>query len=179
MRISWRLMLQRPRYGRVLKTAACCASSFASPASWSALKQRATRSGLRQVSLLLAAFLQESLCTTTPAIWAWCKQLPAPSLDSCKTKGSHTCLLRLVHSSVIPRGGAVLGVTGHLSGVAGDLYLLKLYRDFVLHQRKDDGTPNLDWSHLVESLNKLDAGLQEKVCKLSLYCVLEGPCNLC
>ena len=46
---------------------------------------------------------------------------------------------------------------------AGDLYLLKLYRDFVLHQRRDDGSPNLDWSHVVESLNKLDAGIPEKV----------------
>ncbi len=50
------------------------------------------------------------------------------------------------------------------TGVAGDLYLLKLYRDFVLHQTKEDGTPNLDWGHVVESLNKLDGGLQEKVC---------------
>ena len=64
-------------------------------------------------------------------------------------------------SPVLPDEGAVLGV-------AGDLYLLKLYRDFVLHQTKEDGTPNLDWGHLVESLNKLDAGLQEKVCKLYL-----------
>ena len=46
---------------------------------------------------------------------------------------------------------------------AGDLYLLKLYRDFVLHQRRDDGSPNLDWGHVVESLNKLDAGIPEKV----------------
>ena len=35
----------------------------------------------------------------------------------------------------------------------------------MLHQTKEDGTPNLDWGHVVESLNKLDAGLQEKVCK--------------
>ena len=48
--------------------------------------------------------------------------------------------------------------------VAGDLYLLKLYRDFVLHQVREDGTPNLDWGHIVESFNKLDAGLPEKVC---------------
>ena len=59
-------------------------------------------------------------------------------------------------------------------GAAGDLYLLKLYRDFVLHQIREDGTPNLDWGHLVESLNKLDAGLQEKVCKL---CVLHAVWN--
>ncbi|CAK0773929.1 hypothetical protein CVIRNUC_004116 [Coccomyxa viridis] len=49
----------------------------------------------------------------------------------------------------------------------GDLYLLKLYRDFVLHQRRDDGSPNLDWGHVVESLNKLDAGIPEKVTLMS------------
>ena len=83
-------------------------------------------------------------------------------------------LMEVAHVSCVlciprfPGEGALLGLTGHILGVAGDLYLLKLYRDFVLHQRKEDGTPNLDWGHLVESLNKLDAGLQEKVCKLSL-----------
>ena len=49
------------------------------------------------------------------------------------------------------------------NGAAGDLYLLKLYRDFLLHQTWEDRTPSLDWGHIVESLNKLDAGLPEKV----------------
>ena len=34
----------------------------------------------------------------------------------------------------------------------------------MLHQVREDGTPNLDWGHIVESFNKLDAGLSEKVC---------------
>jgi len=46
---------------------------------------------------------------------------------------------------------------------AGDRYLLKLFRDFLLHQVKEDGTPTLEWGHIVESLNKLDAGVLEKV----------------
>jgi hypothetical protein len=46
---------------------------------------------------------------------------------------------------------------------SGDRYLLKLFRDFVLHQVRDDGTPMLDWGHVVECLNKLDAGAPEKV----------------
>ena len=68
---------------------------------------------------------------------------------------------------------------------AGDLYLLKLYRDFILHQRRDDGSPVLDWGHVVESLNKLDAGIAEKVLLpnyrmsmglcLSLACI---PCSI-
>jgi hypothetical protein len=48
-------------------------------------------------------------------------------------------------------------------GASGDLYLLKLFRDFLLHQTQEDGTPSLDWGHVMESLNKLDAGLPEKV----------------
>ena len=46
---------------------------------------------------------------------------------------------------------------------AGDRYLLKLFRDFVFHQSREDGSPVLDWGHVVECLNKLDAGLPEKV----------------
>ncbi len=45
----------------------------------------------------------------------------------------------------------------------GDRYLLKLFRDFVLHQVREDGSPMLDWGHVVECLNKLDAGVPEKV----------------
>ena len=47
--------------------------------------------------------------------------------------------------------------------LAGDRYLLKLFRDFVFHQSREDGSPVLDWGHVVECLNKLDAGLPEKV----------------
>ena len=66
---------------------------------------------------------------------------------------------------------------------AGDLYLLKLYRDFVLHQRRDDGSPNLDWGHVVESLNKLDVGIPEKVLlpdhQLSMELCLPTACIPC
>lgn len=49
----------------------------------------------------------------------------------------------------------------------GDRYLLKLFRDFVFHQTTEDGKPSMDWGHIVESLNKLDAGVPEKVTLLS------------
>lgn len=44
----------------------------------------------------------------------------------------------------------------------GDRYLLKLFRDFVFHQVKDDGSPDLDFGHVVGILNKLDVGSEEK-----------------
>jgi PAB-dependent poly(A)-specific ribonuclease subunit 3 len=49
----------------------------------------------------------------------------------------------------------------------GDRYLLKLFRDFVFHQCTESGSPVLDWGHVVESLNKLDAGIEEKILLLS------------
>jgi Pan3 Pseudokinase domain len=43
-----------------------------------------------------------------------------------------------------------------------DRYLIKLLRDYIFHTVNDDGTPNLDFAHVVQTLNKLDAGSQEK-----------------
>eukprot|EP01122_Echinamoeba_exundans_P014171 TRINITY_DN6365_c0_g1_i1.p1 TRINITY_DN6365_c0_g1~~TRINITY_DN6365_c0_g1_i1.p1 ORF type:complete len:670 (+),score=153.29 TRINITY_DN6365_c0_g1_i1:180-2189(+) len=45
----------------------------------------------------------------------------------------------------------------------GDRYLLKLFRDYVFHQVDEDGAPVLDFSHVIESLNKLDMGAEEKI----------------
>lgn len=49
----------------------------------------------------------------------------------------------------------------------GDRYLLKLFRDFVFHQTSEEGTPVIDWGHVIECLNKLDAGVPEKLILLS------------
>lgn len=45
----------------------------------------------------------------------------------------------------------------------GDRYMLKLFRDYVFHQVSEDGRPWLDMAHVVQCLNKLDAGASEKV----------------
>lgn len=45
----------------------------------------------------------------------------------------------------------------------GDRYMLKLYRDYLFHAVTEDGRPWLDHAHIVQSLNKLDAGVLEKV----------------
>ena len=49
----------------------------------------------------------------------------------------------------------------------GDRYMLKLFRDYAFHQVMEDGRPWLDMSHVVACLNKLDAGVADKVCLMS------------
>ncbi|XP_017071182.1 PAN2-PAN3 deadenylation complex subunit PAN3 isoform X1 [Drosophila eugracilis] len=45
----------------------------------------------------------------------------------------------------------------------GDRYMLKLFRDFLFHSVTEDGRPWLDHAHIVQCLNKLDAGCIERV----------------
>ena len=45
----------------------------------------------------------------------------------------------------------------------GDRYMLKLFRDYVFHQVMEDGRPFLDMAHVIACLNRLDAGLPDKV----------------
>ncbi|XP_045469546.1 PAN2-PAN3 deadenylation complex subunit pan3 [Harmonia axyridis] len=49
----------------------------------------------------------------------------------------------------------------------GDRYMLKLFRDYVFHQVTEEGRPWIDMAHIVQCLNKLDAGVPEKVCLMS------------
>jgi len=45
----------------------------------------------------------------------------------------------------------------------GERYMLKLFRDYTFHQVDADGRPIVDLAHIIRSLNKLDAGIEEKV----------------
>ena len=45
----------------------------------------------------------------------------------------------------------------------GDRYLLKLFRDYVFHQVGKHNEPVLDMMHVIETLNKLDAGTNESI----------------
>ncbi|VDM41319.1 unnamed protein product [Toxocara canis] len=45
----------------------------------------------------------------------------------------------------------------------GDRYLLKLFRDYLFHQVTEAGKPWIDMAHIISCLNKLDAGLNEKI----------------
>ncbi|WWD21651.1 hypothetical protein CI109_106137 [Kwoniella shandongensis] len=49
----------------------------------------------------------------------------------------------------------------------GDRYILKLFRDYVFHSIGVDGSPILDLSHVLTCLNKLDAGLDERIMLVS------------
>lgn len=51
----------------------------------------------------------------------------------------------------------------------GDRYMLKLFRDYLFHCLTEDGRPWMDHAHIVQCLNKLDAGTLEKVCCLKLF----------
>ncbi|ELT95021.1 hypothetical protein CAPTEDRAFT_144629, partial [Capitella teleta] len=49
----------------------------------------------------------------------------------------------------------------------GDRYMLKLFRDYIFHQVDDRGSPYIDMGHVTQCLNKLDAGVPEKICLMS------------
>ncbi|CZS96504.1 related to poly(A)-specific ribonuclease [Rhynchosporium agropyri] len=45
----------------------------------------------------------------------------------------------------------------------GERYILKLFRDYVFHQVNAEGKPVVDLGHVLECMNKLDAGSGEKI----------------
>jgi hypothetical protein len=45
----------------------------------------------------------------------------------------------------------------------GDRYIVKLFRDHVFHSVDENGRPVVDLSHILTNLNKLDAGVEEKI----------------
>ncbi|RUP48565.1 hypothetical protein BC936DRAFT_144398 [Jimgerdemannia flammicorona] len=49
----------------------------------------------------------------------------------------------------------------------GDRYLIKLFRDYVFHQVDENGVPVVDMVHVLTCMNKLDAGLDEKIMLMS------------
>ncbi|CAF4896024.1 unnamed protein product [Rotaria socialis] len=49
----------------------------------------------------------------------------------------------------------------------GDRYILKLFRDFVFHSIGFEGEPIVDMAHVVQCLNKFDAGSHDKICLTS------------
>ncbi|KAH8699010.1 putative poly(A)-binding protein-dependent poly(A) ribonuclease [Talaromyces proteolyticus] len=49
----------------------------------------------------------------------------------------------------------------------GERYFLKLFRDYVFHQVDSQNSPVVDLGHVLNCLNKLDAGTEEKVTLIS------------
>ncbi|CDR41573.1 CYFA0S07e03708g1_1 [Cyberlindnera fabianii] len=50
---------------------------------------------------------------------------------------------------------------------SGSRYPVKLFHEFVFHQVDEKGKPVLDLSHVLRTLNKLDAGIDEKILLVS------------
>ncbi|KAG8988783.1 PAB-dependent poly(A)-specific ribonuclease subunit 3 [Tulasnella sp. 427] len=49
----------------------------------------------------------------------------------------------------------------------GDRYIIKLFRDFVFHQVDEMGKPVMNMGHVLTCLNKLDAGVEERIMLVS------------
>lgn len=49
----------------------------------------------------------------------------------------------------------------------GDRYIIKLFRDYVFHQQDAAGKPVINMYHVVQTLNKLDAGSEETILLVS------------
>lgn len=49
----------------------------------------------------------------------------------------------------------------------GERYYLKLFRDYVFHQVDANGHPVINLAHVLDSLNKLDAGSEERIMLVS------------
>ncbi|KAA8900334.1 hypothetical protein FN846DRAFT_909312 [Sphaerosporella brunnea] len=49
----------------------------------------------------------------------------------------------------------------------GDRYYIKLFRDYVFHSVDENGQPVVDIGHVMTCLNKLDAGVDEKIMLVS------------
>ena len=50
---------------------------------------------------------------------------------------------------------------------SGDRYFIKLFRDYVFHSVDEHGMPVVDMAHVLSCLNKLDAGVDEKIMLIS------------
>ncbi|KAH0293523.1 PAB-dependent poly(A)-specific ribonuclease subunit PAN3 [Aureobasidium namibiae CBS 147.97] len=76
----------------------------------------------------------------------------------------------LSSSAANPNQAAAPHTLNHTSSAwseTGERYYLKLFRDFVFHQVDADGRPVLDLGHVLTCLNKMDAGIEEKIMLVS------------
>ena len=73
---------------------------------------------------------------------------------------------KILHQNQLS-GGISLNVASSAWSETGERYYLKLFRDYVFHQVDSDGRPIIDLGHLLGCLNKLDAGIEEKIMLVS------------
>ncbi|KAF2849111.1 PAB-dependent poly(A)-specific ribonuclease subunit PAN3 [Plenodomus tracheiphilus IPT5] len=63
--------------------------------------------------------------------------------------------------------GATASNASSVWAETGERYYLKLFRDYVFHQVDANGHPVTDLAHVLDCLNKLDAGTDEKIALIS------------
>lgn len=63
--------------------------------------------------------------------------------------------------------GSTASGTSSVWAETGERYYLKLFRDYVFHQVDANGHPVTDLAHVLDCLNKLDAGSDEKIALVS------------
>ncbi|KAL5373624.1 PAB-dependent poly(A)-specific ribonuclease subunit 3 [Paraphaeosphaeria sporulosa] len=63
--------------------------------------------------------------------------------------------------------GSTAPTASSLWAETGDRYYLKLFRDYVFHQVDANGHPVTNLAHVLDCLNKLDAGTEEKIMLVS------------
>ena len=86
----------------------------------------------------------------------------------CKQFESERVSRLLMKMSLITERPQVGGkLTADAWSETGDRYLIKLFRDYVFHQRDANNAAYVDLGHVIDCLNKLDAGSPEKLTLLS------------
>eukprot|EP01006_Ploeotia_vitrea_P013580 TRINITY_DN35462_c0_g1_i1.p1 TRINITY_DN35462_c0_g1~~TRINITY_DN35462_c0_g1_i1.p1 ORF type:complete len:537 (+),score=26.64 TRINITY_DN35462_c0_g1_i1:122-1732(+) len=117
------------------------------------------------------------LCTTTPiTVYDCFPHLPNHLMLEVGNLTSYTEMLEAelqkeLHNGRLFRLVCKLGFINERPGMeydqqwseTGDRYILKLFRDYLFHQQTDKGSPRIDWGHVLVTLNKLDAGSEEKL----------------
>lgn len=170
--------------GQLLLTLACSVSAGAAPPSLDLASAHFSPDFVRCLSLLLgaaeggafswrhfAAIAGERLMVALDGASSLSDALIADLGCELENGRLLRLLIKLGFINERPDGDGSQGAAAASSSgwsETGDRYLCKLFRDFVFHQSDPDtGLPRLDWGHVVEALNKLDAGAPEEVLLLS------------
>ncbi|KAG2231926.1 hypothetical protein INT48_001440 [Thamnidium elegans] len=103
------------------------------------------------------------------------KPLPTKSIDEVVVMISPHILQEINSSQLLVRLMSKMGFINERPefdmdpswSETGDRYLIKLFRDYVFHQVDENGRPVVDMVHVLTCLNKLDAGVDEKIMLMS------------
>lgn len=95
--------------------------------------------------------------------WSCCQDIAIRSCFDHQLPGQSACR-PVLHSLIFL---TVLDVAWSCDAAPGDRYPLKLFHGWLFSSQAANGRPLLDWGRVVEGLNKLDAGVPERIALLS------------